>query len=157
MRQLNLPEYSFRIAGEEGKETIFDPIRKKYVKLTPEEWVRQNFIRYLVDVGGYPPGLLAIEAMSPFNNLKKRVDILVHNREGKPVMIVECKAPDVPINEKVFDQIVCYNLGFKVPYLIVTNGIDHYACKIDTDTNSYGFLLVIPIYDELINSKVCIG
>ena len=154
MQQLNLPEYSFRIAGEEGKKTIFDPIRRKHVKLTPEEWVRQNFVRYLMDVGGYPPGLLAIEVMSPFNKLKKRVDILVHNREGKPVMIVECKAPGVPINEKVFDQIVCYNMGFKVPYLIVTNGIEHYACKIDTDTNSYAFLLVIPLYDSFLQN-VC--
>ena len=94
MQQLNLPEYSFRIAGEEGKETIFDPIRRKHVKLNPEEWVRQNFIRYLMDVGGYPPGLLAVEVMSPFNKLKKRLDILVHNRDGKPVMIVECKAPE---------------------------------------------------------------
>lgn len=156
MQKLNLPEYSFRIKEEEGKEEIFDLVRGKYVRLTPEEWVRQNFIRYLVESGGYPRGLLAVEALSPFNKLKKRVDILVHNREGKPVMIVECKAPDVAINDKVFDQIVCYNMGFKVPYLIVTNGIDHYACKIDTETGNYGFLLMIPLYEELIHSKVCL-
>ena len=155
-RPLNLPEYSFHITNVDGKEMIFDSIRRKYVKLTPEEWVRQNFIRYLVNDCGYPSGLLGVEVMSPFNKLKKRVDVLVHNREGRPIMIVECKAPDVPINEKVFDQIVCYNMGFKVPYLVVTNGIDHYACKIDTETNSYGFLLVLPLYEELIHSKVCL-
>ena len=155
-RPLNLPEYSFHITNVDGKEMIFDSIRRKYVKLTPEEWVRQNFIRYLINDCGYPSGLLGVEVMSPFNKLKKRVDVLVHNREGRPIMIVECKAPDVPINEKVFDQIVCYNMGFKVPYLVVTNGIDHYACKIDTETNSYGFLLVLPLYEELIHSKVCL-
>lgn len=128
---------------------IFDPIRKKHVRLTPEEWVRQNFIQYLVNEGGYPPGLIGIEIKSKFNNLNRRVDILVHNRAGKPVMIVECKAPEITLNDKVFDQIVCYNMGFRVPYLIVTNGIDHYACRIDFENNKYEFLLVIPLYEDL--------
>lgn len=130
---------------------ILDPIRKKYIKLTPEEWVRQNFVQYLVQEGKYPPGLIGIEVMSPYNNLKKRVDILVHNRSGKPVMIVECKEPDVLLNDKVFDQIVTYNLGFKVPFLIVTNGMDHYACKINFDEKSFEFLLAIPLYEDLLN------
>ncbi|MBN1108833.1 MAG: type I restriction enzyme HsdR N-terminal domain-containing protein [Bacteroidales bacterium] len=128
---------------------IFDPIRKKHVRLTPEEWVRQNFIQYLVNEGGYPPGLIGIEIKSKFNNLNRRVDILVHNRAGQPVMIVECKAPEITLNDKVFDQIVCYNMGFRVPYLIVTNGIDHYACRIDFENNKYEFLLVIPLYEDL--------
>jgi hypothetical protein len=149
LKQLNLPEYSFRISGKEGSETIFDSLRKKYVKLTPEEWVRQNFVQYLIYEGKYPPGLIGIEVMSGFNKLRKRVDILVHNREGRPIMIVECKAPDVKIDDTVFDQVVCYNMGFKVPYLIVTNGIVHYACKIDHERNKYDFLLVIPLYEDI--------
>jgi hypothetical protein len=135
LKQLNLPEYSFRITEIDGKEMILDPIRKKFVRLTPEEWVRQNFIRYLVNEGKYPPGLLGIEAMSPYNDLRKRVDILVHDRSGRPVMIVECKQPEEKIDDKVFDQIVCYNMGFRVPYIVVTNGMVNYACKIDDQSN----------------------
>lgn len=130
---------------------IFDPVRRRYVKLTPEEWVRQNFVQYLIREGRYPAGLLGIEVMFRFNKLKRRVDILVHNRAGEPVMIIECKSPDVKIDDKVFDQIVCYYMKFKVPYLIVTNGIYHYACKIDTEQNKYEFLLVIPLYEDLLS------
>lgn len=129
---------------------ILDPIRKKFVRLTPEEWVRQNFVSYLIHEGKYPPGLIAIEVMSPYNNLRKRVDILVHDRSGKPVMIVECKEPDEKIDDRVFDQIVCYNMGFRVPYIIVTNGLVNYACKIDFEQNKYEFLLVIPLYEDLL-------
>jgi len=88
--------------------------------------------------------------MFRFNKLKRRVDILIHDRTGKPVLIVECKAPEVKIDDKIFDQIVCYNMGFKVPYIVVTNGIDHYACKIDHNENKYEFLLVIPLYEDLL-------
>ena len=151
LKQLSLPQYSFRITGSEGEEKILDPIRKKYVRLTPEEWVRQNFIQYLINDGKYPPGLLGVEVMSPYNKLKKRVDILIHNRTGEPVMIVECKSYDVKIDDKVFDQIVCYNMGFRVPYLVVTNGMDHYACRIDNEHNTYEFLYVIPLYNDLLS------
>lgn len=150
MKQLNLPQYSFRISGKDGDEMILDTIRKKYVKLTPEEWVRQNFIQYLVNEGKYPPGLIGVEVMSKYNDLKKRVDILVHNRSGKPVLIVECKSPDVKIADEVFEQIATYNMGFKVPYLVVTNGIDHYACKIDHEQKKHEFLNVIPLYEDLL-------
>jgi hypothetical protein len=129
---------------------ILDPIRKKFVKLTPEEWVRQNFIQYLIKEGNYPPGLIGVEVMFSYNKLKRRVDILVHNRSGEPVLIVECKSTDVKIDDKVFDQIVCYNMGYKVPYIVVTNGIDHYACKVDHQENKYEFLLVIPLYEDLL-------
>ena len=149
MKQLNLPEYSFRITGKEGEELILDPIRRKFVRLTPEEWVRQNFIQYLVNEGGYPPGLIGVEVKSRFSNLNRRVDILIHDRTGAPVMIVECKSPEITLNDKVFDQIVCYNLGFRVPYLIVTNGLVHYACRIDIENNKYEFLHVIPLYKDL--------
>ena len=150
MKQLNLPQYSFKISGKENSEMIFDPLRRKYVKFTPEEWVRQNFVQYLIQEGKYPSGLIGIEVMFSLNKLKRRVDILVHNRAGEPVMIVECKAPDIRIDDKVFDQIVCYNMGLKVPYIIVTNGIDHYACKIYFQENRYEFLLVIPLYEDLL-------
>jgi hypothetical protein len=150
LKELNLPQYSFRITGKEGSEMILDPIRRKYVKLTPEEWVRQNFVQYLINVGKYPPGLLGIEVLFRLNKLKRRVDILVHDRSGKPVMIVECKEPDVRIDENVFEQIVTYNLGLKVPYIVATNGIVHYACKIDIKESKFEFLLVIPLYEELL-------
>lgn len=150
LKQLNLPRFSFKIIGEDNKREIFDPVRKKYVRLTPEEWVRQNFVQYLIQNGNYPSGLIGIEVMFKFNTLSRRVDILVHNRAGAPVMIVECKAPEVTIDDKVFDQIVCYNMNFKLPYLIVTNGLDHFACKIDNINNTYEFLNVIPLYEDLL-------
>jgi hypothetical protein len=129
---------------------IMDPVRKRYVKLTPEEWVRQNFVQYLINEGKYPAGLLGIEVTFKLNKLKRRVDILVHNRAGEPVMIVECKSPDVNIDDKVFDQIVCYNMEFRVPYIVVTNGLNHYACRIDHIQNKYEYLMVIPLYEDLI-------
>jgi type I site-specific restriction endonuclease len=151
LKQLNLPEYSFRISGPAGAQMIFDQLRKKYVKLTPEEWVRQNFIQYLIHEGKYPPGLIGIEAAFKLNDLRKRADILVHNREGEPVLIVECKSPEVEINEnKIFDQITTYNMKFKVPYIVVTNGLYHYACKFNPEKNKYEFMLVIPLYEDLL-------
>ena len=149
MKQLNLPPYTFNISGNEGSELILDRIRRKFVRLTPEEWVRQNFVQYLITEGKYPPGLIGIEVLFFLNKLKRRVDILVHNRRGKPVMIVECKEPDVKIDEKVFDQIVTYNLGLKVPYIVVTNGLVHYACKLKPDQPGYDYINVIPLYEEL--------
>ena len=149
MKQLNLPEYSFKITGKEGNKIILDPIRRRYVKLTPEEWVRQNFIQYLINKGKYPPGLLGIEVMFSFIKLKRRVDILVHNRSGQPVMIVECKAPEVALDEKVFEQIATYNMKYKVLYLVVTNGDHHYACKFNHKEMSFEYLMVIPLYEEL--------
>jgi len=128
---------------------ILDQIRRKYVRLTPEEWVRQNFVQYLITEGKYPPGLIGIEIMFSLNKLKRRVDVLIHDRQGKPVMIVECKEPEVKIDEKVFDQIVAYNMALKVPYIVVTNGIDHYACKIDHVENKWEFLMVIPLYEDI--------
>lgn len=131
---------------------ILDPLRRKYVKLTPEEWVRQNFVQYLINEGKYPPGLLGIEVLFRFNKMKRRVDILVHDRSGQPIMIVECKSTDVKIDEKVFDQIATYNMQFKVPYLVVTNGIHHYACKMNLQELKFDYLLVIPLYEELLLS-----
>jgi hypothetical protein len=150
LKELNLPQYSFKITGKEGSEMILDPVRRRYVKLTPEEWVRQNFIQYLINEGKYPAGLLGIEVLFRFNQLKRRVDILVHNRKGEPVLIVECKSPDVKIDESVFEQIASYNMKFKVPYLVVTNGMHHYACKINHEEMKFEYLLVIPLYQDLL-------
>jgi len=150
LKQLNLPEYSFKIKGKEDQELIFDAIRRKYVRLTPEEWVRQHFIQYLINEGKYPSGLLGVEVLTRWNKLKRRVDILVHNRLGQPVMLVECKAPDVKIDDKVFDQIVCYNMGFQVPCIIVTNGLVHYACRLIPEKPGYEYLDVIPLYEDLL-------
>ena len=131
---------------------ILDTIRRKYVRLTPEEWVRQNFVQYLIHEGKYPPGLIGIEVLSRYNKLNKRVDILIHDRAGRPVMIVECKSYDVPLDEKVFEQIATYNMKFNVPYLVVTNGLHHYACRMNTESQKPDYLLVIPLYEELLSS-----
>ena len=152
MKRLNLPEYSFRTIGEEGSQVIFDRIRKRYVKLTQEEWVRQNFIMYLIQAGGYPPGLMKVESFFRHNRLEKRIDILIHNRKGEPVMIVECKKPDDEFDEKAFEQIATYNIRFRVPYLVVTNGYRHFACKItDYEQGRFDYLNYIPLYADLLN------
>jgi len=130
---------------------ILDTVRKRYVKLTPEEWVRQNFVQYLINEGKYPPGLLGIEMLLRLFKVKKRIDIMVHNRSGKPVMIVECKAPEIELNEKVFNQIVTYNMELKVPYIIVTNGITHLAGKLKPDKTGYDNLDFIPLYEDLLS------
>jgi len=131
-------------------EMILDPLRRKYVKLTPEEWVRQNFVQYLINEGKYPAGLIGIEVMFKYNKMKKRIDILVHDRKGDPVMIIECKSDDIVLDDKVDDQIVGYNMKFRIPYLVVTNGMKHYAIKItDYDRHVYDYLMVIPLYEEL--------
>ena len=129
---------------------ILDPIRRKYVKLTPEEWVRQNFVQYLINEGKYPAGLLGIEVFFRLNKLKRRIDILVHNRAGQPILIVECKAPEVKLDEVVFDQIATYNFKLKLPYLVVTNGLHHYACKFDHENMKFEYLLVIPVYEDIL-------
>jgi hypothetical protein len=152
LKQLNLPQYSFRVTGKEGSEMILDPLRRKYVKLTPEEWVRQNFIQYLINEGKYPPGLLGIEVMFRMNKLKKRVDILVHDRSGQPIMIVECKSPEIRLADEVLEQIATYDFQYKLPYLVVTNGMHHFAFKmIDQQAMKFEYLLVIPLYEELLS------
>jgi len=149
LKELNLPEYSFSIRGEPGKEMIFDRVRRRYVKLTPEEWVRQNFVQYLIQVGNYPPGLMIIEAAIKLYKTKKRVDILVHDRTARPVMMVECKADDIIIDEEVLEQIATYNMQFMVPYLVITNGMVNIAIKFYDDYTAWDQLDMIPMYDEL--------
>jgi len=146
MKKLNLPPYSFKIKSKENKLYIFDMLRKKNVILTPEEWVRQNFIQYLIVEKKYPKSLIAIEKQLKINNLNKRTDILIFDKNGKTNIIVECKAPKVKIAQETFDQIARYNLGLNANYLIVTNGLQHYYCKMDHQLKKYNFLSDIPDY-----------
>ena len=148
--KLNLPPYDFKIrVNSSGKDEIFDEFRGKYIMLSAEEWVRQNFIRYLKEVKGYPPMLIAIEKGIKVNTLQKRFDAVVYKRDGQPVVLIEFKSPDVKINQKVMEQISGYNLKLKVSYLIVSNGLTHYCCHVDYKTTKISFLKEIPEYKEL--------
>lgn len=147
--KLNLPEANLRLTVENGKELIFDALRRKYVALTPEEWVRQNFVSYLVNHKGFLAGLMNNEVSLVQNGIKRRCDTIVSDRFGKPLMIVEYKAPNVEITQKVFDQIVRYNYVFHAKYLVVSNGLSHYCCIINYDLGNYSFLKEIPMYSDL--------
>lgn len=149
MKKLNLPSFQANIRNKNNKNEIFDEFRKKFVSLTPEEWVRQNFAHFMVNQKGYPKGLLAIEYTFKLQARLKRVDILAFTTKGNPLVIVECKAATVKINQKVFDQIARYNMAFRVNYLVVTNGIEHYACKLDYETLNYQFIQEIPAFEDL--------
>ncbi|HYW94381.1 MAG TPA: type I restriction enzyme HsdR N-terminal domain-containing protein [Bacteroidales bacterium] len=149
MRDLNLPTYSFKIKSEEGQDYIFDPFRRKYVRLTPEEWVRQNFAAYLVDEKAYPSSRIVMEKSLSYNKMVKRCDILTFDRTGHPLLLVECKAPGVKLRPEVFDQIAVYNMVFRVAYLVVTNGLKHYCCKVDFDSRDIHFLTDIPMYTDI--------
>ena len=146
MQVLNFPTYKFRIKSNENKYSIFDIIRKKYVVLTPEEWVRQHFVHYLINEKGYPISLIAVEKKLLVNNLLKRTDILVFDANGNHNIIIECKAPAIKINQQTFDQIARYNLTLNANYLIVSNGLEHFYCTIDKKNETYQFLKEIPHY-----------
>ena len=149
MLPLNLPSYPAKILKRNGKNVIFDTLRQKYVALTPEEWVRQHFVHFLTDFKGYPKGLLANEIQLDLNGTKKRCDTVLFNKDLSARMIVEYKAPNIEITQAVFDQITRYNMVLKVEYLIVSNGIKHYCCRIDYNTMQYTFLPDIPAFTEL--------
>lgn len=137
---LNLPPYPFKIIDKEGKYYIFDAIRKKELLLTPEEWVRQHFVQYLINEKGISKNHISLEKGLKLNDLQKRTDILVFNENGNPHLLVECKAPNVPITQEVFDQVARYNMVYKLKYLAVTNGLEHYYCEIDHECETYRFL-----------------
>lgn len=130
MEALNFPPYEFKIKNEGGRQQIFDALRRKFLVLTPEEWVRQHVIRYLIEEKGYPPLLIAIEKSIEINGLKRRCDIICYNSKKEVLLIVECKAPDVKITQETFDQVVRYHLGMNTRSILVTNGKKHFACKI---------------------------
>ncbi len=138
-----------RIKEGPGGKLLYDPLRRKHVAFTPEEWVRQHFVSYLTGYLGYPPGLIRIEASFRLHSMLRRADILVHDRNGEPVMIVECKAPQVKLSQEVFDQVINYNFSYGVRYLVVTNGINHFAGKIDTEARTFALLDHIPDYETI--------
>lgn len=149
MQQLNLPDYREYLQINPGNKTIFDRFRKKHVVLTPEEWVRQNFLLYMMHELNYPQGLLAVEYALELNGLSRRCDILSFDKTGTPRLIVECKAASVKITQKTFTQIATYNLKLKVDFLIVTNGLNHYCCLMDYKNNSYQFLEELPLFSQI--------
>ena len=144
--KLNFPEFSFRFKNSENKVSIFDCIRKKFIILQPEEWVRQHCVHYLIDVKKYPISLINVEKELTINTLKKRYDIVVFNPDGSIHIIVECKAPKITINQQTFDQIARYNTALNATYLMVTNGLNHYYCQMDFKNERYQFLKDIPEY-----------
>ena len=150
MQILNLPPYDLKTRVENGKKYIFDPFRSKYLVLTPEENVRQHFARYLMEELSYPATLMMSEHSLTLNKMNKRCDLIVFDKSGAPLVLVECKAPEVKISQAVFDQVARYNQVFKVSYLMVSNGLKHYCCKIDFASGNIDFLNAMPGYEELI-------
>ena len=144
MLKLNFPEYSFRFKNSENKRLIFDPIRKKFMMLTPEEWVRQHTLQFLIQEKGYSASLINVEKQLNLHGTKKRYDIVVFNPNGSIFLIVECKAPTIEINQETFDQIARYNLVTQAEYLMVTNGLDHFYCQMDYNNERYVFLRELP-------------
>jgi len=149
MTNLNLPEYEFCIKKDSKRTTIFDIFRKKHVALTPEEWVRQNFLKFLTEEKKYKPSLIIVEASIKYHSMQKRCDAIIYDNNGNPVMIIECKSTKINLNQSVFDQAVRYNFPLKVKYLTMTNGLKHYCCKIDYQKGKYTFLEDIPYFNEL--------
>ena len=149
MYSLNLPVFDAKIAVRDGKRVIFDVIRRRYVALTPEEWVRQHFVHFLINHKGYPQALMANEVQVQLNGTRKRCDTVLYRRDLSARMIVEYKAPEIQITQTVFDQITRYNMVLKVDYLIVSNGLQHYCCRMDYVNGGYKFLPDVPAYNEL--------
>ncbi len=145
--QLNLPDFNLKIKNENGKNYIFDILRKKYIQITPEEWVRQNLVHYLIDYLEYPKHLLAIEKQISVFKTIKRPDIIVFGKNFKPLMIVECKRPKIKITEQTLKQTINYFMELKADYFLLSNGLNHYCCKIKN--NSCNFIKDIPKFDDL--------
>ena len=144
MKKLNFPTYSFRFKNSENKVSIFDEIRKKFIVLSPEEWVRQNVIQFLLQNKNYPKSYINVEKLIKVNGLNKRYDGIVFKPNGEIFLLIECKAPEVPISQDTFDQIARYNLELKAQYLMVTNGLNHYFCQMDFENETYIFLKELP-------------
>ena len=149
MYRLNLPQYEIKINQRQGKPYILDTLRRRYVSLTPEEWVRQHFVHFLIEHKGYPQALLANEVELRLGEKRLRCDSVLYNTAAQPVMIIEYKAPTVQLTQRVFDQITVYNMLLHVDYLIVSNGLQHYCCRMDYEKHTYTFLRDIPEYKNL--------
>jgi type I site-specific restriction endonuclease len=148
MQKLNFPVYNFRFKNSENKVSIFDEIRKKFVVLTPEEWVRQHVVRFILEEKKYPKSHVNVEKRISINGLTKRYDIAVFQPNGKILVLVECKAPEVNITQNVFDQIARYNMVLDAEYLMVTNGLNHYFCQMDFENEQYNFLRDLPEFKQ---------
>lgn len=148
MLPLNFPAYHFRFKNSENKVYIFDVIRKKFVVLQPEEWVRQHWVHHLIEGKKYPKSLINVEKQLVINSLKKRYDIVVFNSDGSIRILIECKAPKIKIDQTTFDQIARYNMSLKAEYLIVSNGLEHFYCKMDFEQEKYAFLKDIPDFSR---------
>ena len=157
MKSLNLPSSPFRISEINGKPFIFDLLRRKDVTLTPEEWVRQHFVRFLISARSFPPERMANEVSIHLNNTSKRCDTVVYDDFLTPLVIIEYKAPEVAITNDVFIQIARYNAALHVPFLMVSNGIQHYCCRINYQTMEYRFLDDIPVYSDIHSKKTSIN
>lgn len=144
MQKLNFPAYSFRFKNSENKVSIFDPIRKKFIVLTPEEWVRQHTVQFLIQEKNFPILHINVEKLIKINDISKRYDIVVFKPNGDIFLLVECKAPEVSITQATFDQIARYNLILKAEYLMVTNGLNHYFCQMNFEQKRYNFLEELP-------------
>ncbi len=144
---LNLPRPDLRLAKKDGAVMVWDDIRKKFLHLTPEEWVRQHFVHFLIGMG-YPATAIALEGGFHLNRKLQRTDILIY-KNAKPALLVECKAPQVGISQKTFDQAARYNLHYKTPYLLITNGLQHYSARVDYEAGGYTFLEEIPPFNEI--------
>ena len=149
MHPLNLPSFDLRLRKAGNRDMIFDTLRRKYVALTPEEWVRQHFVHFLIEHKGYPPALLANEMELRIGEKRLRADTLLYNRALRPQMLIEYKAPTIALTQNVFNQISAYNLLLRVDYLVVSNGLQHFCCRMDYERNAYQFLENIPDYSEL--------
>ncbi len=147
--QLAVPEVSLTRILRDGKEFVRDPVRRTFVRLTPEEWVRQYTLAYLIDIVRAPVGLIAVEKAFTYNGMRRRADIIVFDRSTNPLIIVECKSPDMPVTQAVFDQVSRYNTAVRAPYVIVTNGSVHYCFRVDFDERSHRFLARLPEYGQL--------
>jgi type I site-specific restriction endonuclease len=153
MDPLNLPTYFFRIKQGKEKKYIFDEIRRRYVVLTPEEWVRQHLVKYLVHVKHFPQLLISVEKGFIQLRRKQRYDLLIYDRNGQPLMIAECKAPAMEINQNAFDQASRYNVKHKAPYMLISNGRKHYCCQINLDSKQYQFLQEIPDFRDMFDNR----
>ena len=149
MLELNLPTCQFNVKKRDGKFFIFDSQRRRFVALTPEEWVRQHFVRFLIDEKGYPAARLAVEHQLTVNGMKRRCDAVLFDKTGNPLLIVELKAPSVAISQAVFDQVAVYNSQLNVEFFFISNGLEHFACKVDTENGKYVFLPTIPNYSMI--------
>ncbi len=147
MEKLNLPAFEFKVKESDGKVWIYDILRKKYLVLTPEEWVRQHFLRYLLNQNHYPKALIKVEGGLKFNKLQKRTDIVVFGRNGNPWMLVECKSSDQPINESTLRQASVYNATLKAKYLVLTNGMKTICCQIENENGAATMLNELPVFE----------